>query len=212
MRLRSTRIRHCLSEGAGCDPARTNCRCGRTRAECLATDVLQAEVAPVACFRPVFSCYWTAIRGQPERRRSRSFPVVVAWLAGRSPASGCAPAPVFLLYFTEKTEASQVHAVSPALGADSNDLFVAEIDDLDAVAIGVASTRLEAGFLDQPSGVRSLFLQVAGKLFGSIENGLQPDFGYPRLTNAGSLPMRLMSSCNFSMIGLGVPAGATKPK
>src|SRR5262245_62977349 len=45
-----------------------------------------------------------------------------------------------------------------------------------------ASTRLEAGFLDQPSGVRSLFRQVAGKLFGSIENGLQPDFGYPLLT------------------------------
>src|SRR5215472_16379089 len=45
-----------------------------------------------------------------------------------------------------------------------------------------ASTCLEAGFLDQPSGVCSLFLQVAGKLFGSIENGLQPDFGYPLLT------------------------------
>src|SRR5215472_11285323 len=45
-----------------------------------------------------------------------------------------------------------------------------------------ASTCLEAGFLDQPSGIGSLFLQVAGKLLGSIENGLQPDFGYPLLT------------------------------
>jgi len=32
MRLRSTRIRHCRSEGAGREPARTNPRCGRTRA------------------------------------------------------------------------------------------------------------------------------------------------------------------------------------
>src|SRR5262249_35426205 len=44
-----------------------------------------------------------------------------------------------------------------------------------------ASTRLEAGFLDQPSGIGPLFLQVAGKLFGGVENGLQPDFGYPLL-------------------------------
>src|SRR5712692_7697230 len=42
-------------------------------------------------------------------------------------------------------------------------------------------TRLEAGFRNQPSAVDSLFLQVAGKLLGRIENVLDPDFDQPLL-------------------------------
>jgi len=51
---------------------------------------------------PVPSCFLllrTAIRGRSKRPR---FPLLSRGLQGRSPASGCAAAPVFLLYFTGK--------------------------------------------------------------------------------------------------------------
>ena len=38
-----------------------------------------------------------------------------------------------------------MHAVSPALGADGNDLCLVEIDELDAVAIGVVEIGVTAG-------------------------------------------------------------------
>ena len=44
-------------DGAAWDRARANREMRRRRPNALRTAVLQAEVAPVACFRPVFSCY-----------------------------------------------------------------------------------------------------------------------------------------------------------
>ena len=142
MRLRSTGIRHCFSEGAGREPARTDRRWGRTRAgSALRTDVLQGEVVPVACFRPVFSCYGRQFGASPNGAGRTRFPLSSRGLGGRSPASGCAPAPVFLLYFTGKDrkhpcsrkasrngKPSRMHGVSPALGADGNDRIARRIN------------------------------------------------------------------------------------
>jgi hypothetical protein len=104
------------------------------RRSALRTDVLQGEVVPVACFRPVFSCYGRQFGASPNGAGRARFPLSSRGLRRRSPASGCAPAPVFFLYFTGKNRkhpcsrtashsrtALRVHAVSPALGADGND-------------------------------------------------------------------------------------------
>src|ERR1700730_18067488 len=153
MRLRSTRIRHCRSEGAGREPARTNRRCGRTRAgvsceltgckprlcpwpvSVLFSPVMDgnsgpARTAPVALVSP---CRRVAY-GEDHRRqvvpRLLFFSCILQEKTGGIPAAGshrgCMP-------------------VSPALGADGNDLFLVEIDDLDAVAIGVVEIGVTAG-------------------------------------------------------------------
>jgi hypothetical protein len=134
MRLRSTGIRHRFSEGAGREPARTDRRWGERAPERLAN----CRAARRGCTRRLFpSCFlllWTAIRASPNGTGRARFPLPSRGLRRRSPASGCAPAPVFFLYFTGKNRkhpcsrmasrsrtALRVHAVSPALGADGND-------------------------------------------------------------------------------------------
>jgi hypothetical protein len=47
-----------------------------------------------------------AIRGQPERRRSRSFPLVVAWLTGKITGVGLWPGSCFSpVFYRKKQEA-----------------------------------------------------------------------------------------------------------
>ena len=56
------------------------------------------------------------------------------------------------------------------------------------------------------------FFRDEYKLTASYLAHLQQAALRMRQLNVGSLPIRLISSCNFSMMGLGVPAGATNPK
>src|SRR5437660_12346770 len=99
-----------------------------------------------------------AIRGQPERRRSRSFPLVVAWLTGKITGVGLWPGSCFSPVFYRKNrrhscsrKPSRVHARFSRAWPTANDLFLVEIDDLDAVAIGVVEIGVTAGGRGGPS-------------------------------------------------------------
>jgi hypothetical protein len=142
MRLRSTGIRHCFSEGAGRESARTDRRWGRTRAgapcelTCCKARLYRSPVSVLFS-----SCYGRQFGASPNGAGRTRFPLSSRGLGGRSPASGCAPAPVFLLYFTGKDrkhpcsrkasrngKPSRMHGVSPALGADGNDRIARRIN------------------------------------------------------------------------------------
>src|SRR5439155_6025736 len=93
-----------------------------------------------------------AIRGQPERRRSRSFPLVVAWLTGKITGVGLWPGSCFSPVFYRKNRRhscsrnrSRVLVSFFLAWPMANDLFLVEIDDLDAVAIGVVEIGVTAG-------------------------------------------------------------------
>ena len=89
-------------DAAGWDRARNKPQVRRMRPRALRIDVLQAGVAPVSCFRPVFSCYGQK-SGRDRNGAGRTrFLLSPCDLRERSPASGCTQGPVFLLLFTGK--------------------------------------------------------------------------------------------------------------